>query len=148
MMFFLKCLSDEDEIDDLIRREIEARSWFILCDSANARNSLWVQQEIEMIKGYPDKTYCEVTVDDTGVNLEQAISQLIRRASVFKPLRINHALNGLMHGPKWLKYASLMREQISLDALIIPPMTSPCPPRYLVAEWSTISAPRDTGFCR
>ncbi len=59
LMFFLKCLSDEDEIDDLIRREIEVRSWFILCDSENARNSAWVQQEIEIIKGYPEKTYCE-----------------------------------------------------------------------------------------
>ncbi|MBT3189016.1 MAG: toll/interleukin-1 receptor domain-containing protein [Anaerolineae bacterium] len=83
LMFFLKCLNDEDEIDDLIRREIEARSWFIFCDSVNARNSLWVQQEIEIIKGYPEKTYCEVVVDDPNVDLEQAISQLTRKASVF-----------------------------------------------------------------
>jgi hypothetical protein len=83
LMFFLKCLSDDNEIDDLIRREIEARSWFILCDSENARNSSWVQQEIEIIKGYPEKTYAEVNLDDPNVDIEQALSQLTRKASVF-----------------------------------------------------------------
>ncbi len=83
LMFFLKCLSDDDEIDDLITREIEARSWFILCDSENARSSSWVQQEIEIIKGYPEKTYAEVNLDDPNVDIEKAISQLTRKASIF-----------------------------------------------------------------
>jgi len=29
-----------------------------------------------------------------------------------------------------------------------PPTTSECPPRYFVVEWSTMSAPRSSGFCR
>jgi len=36
ILFFLKCLSDHDEIDELIKREIEARNFFLLCDSSNA----------------------------------------------------------------------------------------------------------------
>lgn len=43
IMFFLKCLNDDDEIDDLIKREIDCRTRFILCDSPNARCSTWVK---------------------------------------------------------------------------------------------------------
>lgn len=50
IMFFLKCLSDDDEISDLIKREIDCRTRFILCDSENAKRSKWVNKEIEYIK--------------------------------------------------------------------------------------------------
>jgi hypothetical protein len=60
LMFFLKCLNDSHEIDNLIRREIEARSWFVLCDSANSRISRWVQSEVETIKALPERTYTEI----------------------------------------------------------------------------------------
>lgn len=50
LMFFLKCLNDDDEIDDLIKREIGSRGRFILCDSENVRNSDWVKREIEYIQ--------------------------------------------------------------------------------------------------
>ena len=43
LMFFLHCLSDDEEIDSLIKREIDCRTRFILCDSENARASKWVQ---------------------------------------------------------------------------------------------------------
>jgi len=49
VLFFLKCLSDQDEIDELIKREIEARNFFLLCDSNNARSSKWVQEEVEHV---------------------------------------------------------------------------------------------------
>ena len=35
IMFFLKCLADDDEIDALIKREIDSRERFILCNSEN-----------------------------------------------------------------------------------------------------------------
>lgn len=37
IMFFLCCLEDNEEINDLIKREIDSRTRFILCDSENAR---------------------------------------------------------------------------------------------------------------
>jgi hypothetical protein len=55
LMFFLKCLGDDDEIDGLIRREISARSWFILCESANTI-SKWVQAEVQIINLRPKPT--------------------------------------------------------------------------------------------
>ena len=45
LLFFLKCLeADDARLPQLIRDEIKAREWFILCESPNARNSGWVQQ--------------------------------------------------------------------------------------------------------
>lgn len=50
IMFYLLCLSDNDEVDNLIKREIDARTRFIYCDSENARESKWVRTELEYIK--------------------------------------------------------------------------------------------------
>jgi hypothetical protein len=85
LLFFLKCLNDDSEIDDLIRREIEARSWFILCDSSNSQASQWVQSEIEIIEGYPknEKTYVKVNLDDTLSKQLDEVEDLTYRASVF-----------------------------------------------------------------
>lgn len=50
IMFYLLCLNDEEEVSDLIKREIDARTRFILCDSENAKKSKWVQTEVNYIK--------------------------------------------------------------------------------------------------
>ena len=33
LLFYLKCLNDDSEIEDLIKREINEREWFIYVDS-------------------------------------------------------------------------------------------------------------------
>lgn len=50
LMFFLKCLNDDDEINDLIKREIDARTRFIYCKSNKAEHSKWVQKELAYIQ--------------------------------------------------------------------------------------------------
>ena len=50
LMFYLKCLSDKDEIESLIKREIDEREWFIYADSPSARESKWVKTEREYIE--------------------------------------------------------------------------------------------------
>jgi hypothetical protein len=77
LLFFLKCLDDEAELDDLIRREIEARTWFILCDSPNARASRWVQEEVEIIKSLGGVRRVEVIDldDDLDTQLERVAAQ-------------------------------------------------------------------------
>ena len=83
LLFFLRCLNDSSEIDGLIRREIEARKWFVLCDSDNARNSRWVKEEIEIIKSLPGKIYETV---DLQADLEEQIFRidaLSRRITVY-----------------------------------------------------------------
>ncbi len=49
ILFFLKCLSDENELQELLQREISERIWFIYCKSENAEKSKYVQQEREYV---------------------------------------------------------------------------------------------------
>src|SRR2546430_8848168 len=83
LLFFLKCLNDDSEIDDLVRREIEARSWFILCDSQNSRSSRWVQEERKIIDALPSHTSATVNLDDSLFTQTSSISEITKRASVF-----------------------------------------------------------------
>lgn len=67
LMFFLKCLEDEQEIDNLIKREIDCRYRFILCDSENAQKSQWVQKEVEYIKKVRNRYYETINVDNMTI---------------------------------------------------------------------------------
>ena len=60
ILFFLKSKTDEDEIMQLIKDEIDARAWFIYCHSRNAESSTWCQDELKHVK----KTHKEnITID-------------------------------------------------------------------------------------
>jgi TIR domain-containing protein len=83
LLFFLKCLDDDSEIDGLIRREIEARSWFILCDSANSRSSRWVGEERKIIASLSTHTSAMVDLEDPLTTQLSSISGLTKRATVF-----------------------------------------------------------------
>lgn len=72
LMFFLHCLNDDEEIDSLIKREIDCRTRFILCDSENARSSHWVQKEVEYIKS--KNRVCETI--DLSKSMEEIMSDL------------------------------------------------------------------------
>lgn len=74
LMFFLKCLENDTEVDSLIKREIDCRYRFILCDSANAQASKWVQEEVRYIKD-KKKRYCE-TVNLDKMSIEQVDEEL------------------------------------------------------------------------
>jgi TIR domain-containing protein len=83
LVFFLKCLTDHSELDGLIRREIEARSWFLLCDSDNARNSSWVQAEAAYIKELPGKYHEQIDLNDAIEAQIERIDRLCKRVTVF-----------------------------------------------------------------
>lgn len=81
LMFFLKCLDEEPEIFNLIKREIDVRPRFILCDSENAQKSEWVQKEVEYIKS---KRRPFVTIDlNKPETFENIVMELKRRAQIF-----------------------------------------------------------------
>ena len=90
LMFFLKCLSDDHEVDGLIRREIEARSWFVLCKSGNAEGSAWVKSEVEIIKGLSERTYSEIDIDDPNLDLDRSLFSLTRKATVYLSYDLTH----------------------------------------------------------
>lgn len=82
IMFFLKCLHDHDEIDGLIKREIDARKRFVLCDSDNARKSAWVQHEVEYIKS-KNRMYETINLDASTEEIAAAIKRFRIRTTVF-----------------------------------------------------------------
>jgi len=83
LMFFLKCLNDDSEVDGLVQREIEAREWFLPCESANSRDSRWVTREVEIIKGLPDRVYESVDLEANLSTQVQQAMKLAKRATVF-----------------------------------------------------------------
>jgi TIR domain len=83
LVFFLKCLTEHSEVDVLIRREIEARNWFLLCDSENARQSSWVQAEVAYIKGKKEKHHEEIDLNASLESQIERIDRLCKRVTVF-----------------------------------------------------------------
>lgn len=82
LMFFLKCLDDNDEIEDLIKREIKARTRFILCDSENSRKSNWVTKEIEYIKEL-QKPYDIIDISAYEDDIRDKLKDCFRKEHIF-----------------------------------------------------------------
>ena len=82
LCFYLKCLDDDSEIEDLIKREIDAREWFLFINSENSRKSKWVNKERE----YIELTNCKkiITVDlDDDTEIEKMIDKLCHNLRIF-----------------------------------------------------------------
>ncbi len=84
LLFFLKCLDDDDaRLPKLIRDEIRSRNWFVLCDSPNAKASKYVPEEIALVESLDGKS--KETIDLTQ-DLESQLyklDRLLKRATVF-----------------------------------------------------------------
>ena len=83
ILFFLKCLSDHDELDHLIKREIEARYFFLLCDSANAQKSKWVQDEIYHVESLQGRRIEKINLDSDWRSQLDGIKNLLSNAAAF-----------------------------------------------------------------
>ena len=83
LLFFLKCVRADDELDGLIKREIEARNFFLLCDSSSARESEWVQREVEHIKSLPHRVWRRVDLEADALAQLGVIRDLSANATVF-----------------------------------------------------------------
>jgi hypothetical protein len=82
LMFFLKCLNDTDEIEDLIKREIKARTRFILCDSENAQKSNWVTKEIEYITEL-HKPYNIIDINASEAEIRNKLNEFFRKEYIY-----------------------------------------------------------------
>ncbi len=76
LCFYLKCLDDDSEIEDLIKREIDAREWFVFVNSENSRKSKWVTMEREYIGRTDQKKILTIDLDDD--NSVQRVIETIR----------------------------------------------------------------------
>ena len=83
LMFYLKCLSDENEIEALIKREIDEREWFIYADSPNARLSKWVKTERDYIERSEGKRIFVINLQDDLEKQCKEIEHVARQMKVF-----------------------------------------------------------------
>jgi hypothetical protein len=71
------------EVDSLIRREIEARNFFLLCDSSNARESNWVQDEVRIIERRSRRLVGRLDLDWPWERQLAVIENVASRVNVF-----------------------------------------------------------------
>src|SRR5437660_2970737 len=82
LLFFLKSLQNGDaRLPQLIRDEINARTWFVLCDSDHSKASNWVQEEVAIVTSTkPKETF--VTIDlakDLDVDHDGDVPLFVRK---------------------------------------------------------------------
>lgn len=82
IMFFLKCLGDNSEIDNLIKREIDCRAYFILCDSENSQASKWVQSEVKYIKSQ-QRSYETIDLSKSNKEIKAQLDKLVKSTQIF-----------------------------------------------------------------
>ncbi len=112
LMFYLKCLNDDDEIESLIQREINEREWFIYVESKNALNSRWVKSEREYISQLSGKKI--FTIDING-DIQKQVRNITRQLKVF----ISYA-NRDRNVFEILKQALVSRDYLVFDPQDIP----------------------------
>ncbi len=82
LCFYLKCLNDDSELEDLIEREIDAREWFLFVNSKNSRKSKWVKKERNYIEKTNRKKIVEVDLDDYK-KIQKTLDDLRRNLRIF-----------------------------------------------------------------
>jgi len=82
LMFFLCCLDDDQEIDNLIKREIDHRTRFIYCESENSKESKWVQEEVKYIKS-KDRVFETINLDLPITEIKKQLDNFRKKANIF-----------------------------------------------------------------
>lgn len=90
--FYLRCMDPEYQIDHqadeeklwkLIEREIDAREWFVFCDSARARQSRNVQRERDYIRRTGKKKIWTLDLEEGWDGIRRDIGRIVRDLEVF-----------------------------------------------------------------
>lgn len=82
LMFYLMCLSNDEEIDSLIKREIDCRTRFIICSSENSKASKWVKSEVDYIKSR-QRTYEIIDLSESDEIIRQKLDIFLKSMQVF-----------------------------------------------------------------
>ena len=95
ILFYLKSLTDKNEINDLLKREIDARKRFILCDSPNARQSEFVRSEVDYIRSQ-NRMYETIDlsfIDFGGLDEQESVLRLIKPFDVRTKVFVSYSRN-------------------------------------------------------
>lgn len=82
LLFYLKCLENEQELEDLIKREIDARERFILCKSKNIKDSDWVKKEMDYIEE-TGRPYEVIDLDASKEDVDFRINLFDQRSTIY-----------------------------------------------------------------
>ena len=88
LAFHLKCLNDSTpegvaEIFDLLKREIDARNWFVFCDSENSRKSEYVSYERAYINESGKKEVWTLDLTQNWEQIKRKIGQISKDLSIY-----------------------------------------------------------------
>lgn len=78
LLFNLKCLTDSDELTDLVKREIGTRKWFLYLDSSNAGKSERVQAEVSYARDIQKQIF-RVNLESGWFMQKMALDRMIRK---------------------------------------------------------------------
>lgn len=81
LLFYLKCLENQAELEDLIKREIDVRERFILCKSKNIEGSKWVKEEMKYIRSQ-GRPLEEIDLDKDDIDF--FINRFDRRSTLYR----------------------------------------------------------------
>lgn len=112
LIFYLKCLNDDDEIESLIQREINEREWFIYVESENAAKSRWVQSERAYISQLSGKKVFTININD---DISEQINNITKQLKVF--ISYSHKDRAIY---ELIKQALLSRDFLVFDDRDIP----------------------------
>ena len=91
LMFYLKCLESDEEIYDLITREIDVRTRFILCDSENARSSDWVKKEMDYISNQnPPRSFLRIDLSQADDVIHRQLDSYVNQTNIYISCTRNH----------------------------------------------------------
>ena len=91
LMFYLKCLESDEEIYDLITREIDVRTRFILCDSENARSSEWVKKEMDYISNQnPPRSFLRIDLSQSDDIIHRQLDSYVNQMNIYISCTRNH----------------------------------------------------------
>jgi len=88
LAFHLKCLNTDTEdnekfLFDLIKKEIEARNWFVYCESESALNSKYVQLEREYVQKVGKVQIWKLDLNEPIEDIVKKIKIICTRLQVF-----------------------------------------------------------------
>lgn len=96
LCFYLKCMNDEseegkEELKSLIKREIDAREWFIYANSENVKTSRWAQFEREYVNSLGNKKILNIDINDPN-SVDRLLYTLYHKMRIFMSYSMSDAV--------------------------------------------------------